>query len=129
MINKINLIKLAGEDNIFYDSEERLYRYRMHCDVCGKVSGCRCFDTLEKAECASESGLDYVCSYKCVVIGHTDWDDVFEVMRGMGLRWWLKSWILRIGLKFNKVWISENDAYNIIDEMDIEFDGIGGESC
>lgn len=61
-------IKLTAEDNLFYDSIERVYRYRMHCPQCGKPSGCRCFPDLEEAETATMDACDYACSSKCSVL-------------------------------------------------------------
>lgn len=151
------LIKLTGERDLFYDSKERLYRYRMHCEVCGNVSGCRCFNTLEKAEDFSTDKMDLICSYKCYISYLMNNDKIYveETMKEMGtisLSKSLKSWyipkfmrsyhvkILRF-INLFTIWrlkwyklkltgrISEEDAWIVIDEMDIDSDKIQGESC
>ncbi len=92
MVNKQWLIKLTGEDNLFYDSEEKVYRYRNHCPTCGTVSGCQCFKDLETAEEATFEDLDYCCSSKCVLIynkeegGVDDIDAIYEAMTTLGIR-------------------------------------------
>lgn len=116
------LIKLTGEDNLFYDSIEKVYRYRMHCPTCGKISGCQCFEDIEDAEHASISELDYCCTCKCTIMEIIKYDvyDINEIMSS---------------LKINKdpKNLTEEDAENIIfeieQEIDIDDDYIGGESC
>lgn len=70
MINKF--IKISGYDNLFYDSEEKVYRYRMYCSVCGKLSGCRCFQELESAELAEDNDSSSLCSCRCFLISYAD---------------------------------------------------------
>lgn len=62
------IVKLTAENDLFYDSVEKLYRYRMHCPECGTISGCRCFPDLEEAELATVSETDYACSSRCSLL-------------------------------------------------------------
>ncbi len=127
MINKLTpirnkLIKLTGEDNLFYDSIEKVYRYRMHCPTCKKLSGCQCFEDLEDAEYASMNELDYCCSYKCTIMSIIEYGtyDIESIMSS-----------LKIKNDINN--LTEEDATNIISdieqEIDFDYDYIGGESC
>lgn len=36
------LIRITGQPDLFYDSIQKEYRYRLHCPRCGKESGCWC---------------------------------------------------------------------------------------
>ncbi len=115
-------IKLTGEDNLFYDSIEKVYRYRMHCPICKKLSGCQCFEDLEDAEYASILELDYYCTYKCTVMGvikHSTYD-IDEIISSLEIKNDVNN-------------LTEEEASNIIHEIDqkidIDSDCIGGESC
>jgi len=116
------LIKLTGEDNLFYDSIEKVYRYRMHCPRCRKISGCQCFEDLEDAEYASIHELDYCDTYKCTLREIIDYGnhDIERIMSS-----------LEIKKNINN--LTEKEAENIIDEIsqeiDMDDDYIGGESC
>jgi len=150
-----SMIKVG--DNIFYDSLDRVYRYRMHCEICGRVSGCRCFESLEEAEDFSISGMDTMCSGKCYVVymlneDHELVEDTMKEMGTISLSDSLKSGyiprfmkpchvtILRI-INFFTIWrfkwyflkyfnkISYDDAIKVIDEMDIDYDNMQGDSC
>ena len=89
MVNKQWLIKLTNEDNLFYDSEEKVYRYRMHCPHCGKVSGCICYNDLETAE-LDVNEVDVCCSAKCCLEGG-EWDELDEALQAVGLEKDLKQ--------------------------------------
>lgn len=116
------LIKLTGEDNLFYDSIEKVYRYRMHCPKCTKISGCQCFEDLEEAEHVSMYELDHCCTYKCTVMEIVEHGayDIDEIM-------------LLLEIKKDIESLTEEDASEIIDkieqEIDMDNDYIGGESC
>ena len=116
------LIKLTGEDNLFYDSIEKVYRYRMHCPICKKISGCQCFDDLEDAENMSMYELDYCDTYKCTIM---------ELMKYRNND--IDRIIPSLDIKKNINDLTEKDAENIIDEisqeMNMDDDYIGGESC
>ncbi len=82
------IIKLTNEDNLYYDSIEKVYRYRMHCPKCGKPSGCRCFPDLEEAETATMEDCDYACSSKCSVLYAYENNDsqIEEALQGLGFK-------------------------------------------
>ncbi len=147
---KENLIRLTDETDLFYDSEDRLYRYRMHCPYCGKYSGCRCFPTLEKVEDFVENGMNFLCSSKCFLkslIDDQGIDDIRDTMFEMGFKNWILikprfkrfivQYITNIFTILRLKWyifkyigyISEKDAYEVIDTMEIDFDSVQGESC
>ena len=147
---KKNLIRITGEKNLFYDSEDKLYRCRMHCPYCGKDSGCRCFDTLEKAEGFVENGTKIICSSKCFLMTFIDdqgIDDIRDTMWEMGFNDWFliksrfKKLIVKHVINIFTIWrlkwyifkytgyISEKDAYEVIDTMEIDFDSVEGELC
>jgi len=147
-------IILTGKKDIFYDSLDRVYRVRMHCPHCTKFSGCRCFDTLEKAEEFIEDGIPFVCSSKCslmILVDDVGVNDIGDTMKGMGignfkigrkhfitrinrfinhtLKYYISIWRLKWYIFKYFGYISEKDAYKVIDEMDIDFDQVEGESC
>lgn len=147
---KESLIRLTDEKNLFYDSEDKLYRYRMHCLYCGKYSGCRCFNTLEKAEDFIEGCMGFLCSSRCFLdslIDDQDIDDIRDTMFEMGFKNWIlikprfKRFIVQYITNIFTIWrlkwyifkftgyISEKDAYEMLDTMEIDFDSIQGESC
>jgi len=80
------LIRLTGEKDIFYDSIEKVYRYRMHCPQCGEViKTCRCYQDLERLESDISDGIaDYTCSSKCALLCG-EWDDIDEAMQSLDL--------------------------------------------
>lgn len=143
------LIKLTDEGSIFYDSADRVYRYAMSCPQCGKYSGCRCFDTLEKVENFSIDGTDFLCSSRCFLESMIDdqgIDDIGDTMKEMSIktittRSKLKYFIIRYIINFFTIWrlkwyiykytgyISEQDAYDVVDAMDIDFGSMEGEMC
>lgn len=142
------LIKITDEENMFYDSEERLYRCRMHCPSCGDMSGCRCFETIEEAYEFIEGGCDYLCSCKCY-LDDVDECELGEAMKEMGIicikyksriplhiqriirsmRYYLSIWRFKWYIYKYTGYISENDACEVIESMDLDFDSVGGMSC
>lgn len=123
MANREGLIKLTDEDNIFYDSIEKIYRYRTHCPNCKKVSGCRCFEDLEDVEEASASQLDFCCSSKCSI----DKLDPCEEER-------IKEIMLLLNIEKDIKDLTEDEASliigELIDEYDsLDYDYINGETC
>jgi len=120
-MSREGLIKITGEDNIFYDSIKKVYRYRMHCPICRNVSGCRCFEDLEDVLDASMSDLDFCCTYKCSIIGIKKYKDneIENIMSAFGITDNIED-------------LTEEDAKSILCEMDIDkldYDYIDGEAC
>lgn len=82
---KEGLIRITGERNIFYDSEERVYRYKMHCPQCGiKLDKCMCYNNIEVLHSDIDDGIaDDTCSARCtLIIG--EFDEITDVMEDMG---------------------------------------------
>lgn len=77
MIDKKWLIKI--KEDLWYDSEKKEYRYRIHCPNCGKVSGCLCYSDLEEAEIDICNDVGFCCSSKCSIICG-EFDDLNLVM-------------------------------------------------
>lgn len=142
------LTKITGEENIFYDSEERLYRYRMHCPNCGKESGCKCFEEIDEVYEFMDEGFDYTCSYRCFIDCFGDFE-LEESMKDMGLidinyksvvpvfiqkiirtvRYFFNTWRLKWYIYKYTRYMSEDDAREVIEFMDLDYDGTGGISC
>lgn len=68
------LIKINGEDNLYYDSINKEYRLRLFCPRCHKPSGCQCYQSLRTYEEDSISTGFPVrcCSYLCCLIINSD---------------------------------------------------------
>ncbi len=83
---KEGLIRLTDEKDIFYDSVEKVYRYRVHCPNCGKVANnCQCYMHLERLLADIDGGLaDFTCSAKCALL-FGDWSELSEAMQEAGL--------------------------------------------
>lgn len=147
---KEGLIRLTDEKNIFYDQQEKRYRYRMHCEMCGKVSGCRCFNTLEEVEKFRDDGVEYICSSRCSLAEYIDnegTEDIEAVMKNidhyntlylpkieklfvsfLNLFTWMRlKWYVYRYLHFDIT--TEDDAYRILTELDLDYDSIEGDSC
>lgn len=85
---EFGLTRSPLNENIFYDSIKQVWRYRMHCPNCTKVSvSCRCYgkEELDKLLCDIDSGIaDLPCNAKCCLeLG--EFDTLDDVMRGLGL--------------------------------------------
>jgi len=78
---KEGLIRLTDEKDIFYDSIERVYRYRQHCPQCNvALPKCMCYNDLDLLLNDIDDGIsDFTCSSKCaLIIG--EWDELEEAM-------------------------------------------------
>ena len=63
------LIKINGEDNLYYDSEKKVYRLRLFCPRCHKPSDCQCYENYEDYEYDRASGFpEMCCSYVCCLL-------------------------------------------------------------
>ncbi len=84
---KNGLLRLTDEKDIFYDSIEKIYRYRMHCSNCGiEVQPCRCYNDLDRLLCDIDDHLaDKPCSAKCSLLLWEDDDYLDEIMQEVGL--------------------------------------------
>ncbi len=82
---KEGLIRLTDERDIFYDSIERVYRYRQHCPNCGtKIDNCMCYNDLDLLLSDIDEGIsDYTCSAKCALLVG-DWEELSDAMEDVG---------------------------------------------
>jgi len=80
MINEF--IKITDEDNLFYDSVKKEYRYRMHCPYCGKYSGCWCYPELDNVPMFDEDRPQTYCTDVHFVL---DTDEAIEAGQEMGI--------------------------------------------
>ncbi len=80
---KDGLIKITGMDNLYYDSNTKQYKSKMHCPHCGKYSGCWCYPDFESLPMWNE---DYPNVYCCDVHFVLDLkEDVGETAAEMGI--------------------------------------------
>jgi len=82
---KDGLIRLTDEKDIFYDSIEKVYRYRQHCPNCGtKIDNCMCYNDLDLLLSDIDDGIaDYTCSAKCALLVG-EWDEMTDAMEEVG---------------------------------------------
>lgn len=60
------LIKINEENNLYYDSEKKIYRLRLFCIHCHEPYDYRCYEDYEDYEYDKSSGLpSSCCSYLC----------------------------------------------------------------
>ncbi len=87
-MNKEWLIKINGEDNLYYDSESKYYRLRLFCPYCHKYSTCQCYRHYE------DYIEDYItefpvrcCSYLCCLIINSDseTENIIKVVYDIGI--------------------------------------------
>ncbi len=84
MVNKQFLVKINDVDNIWYDSDEKVYRRRTFCPFCHVATGCLCYEDLDLALIDEDDKNDYTCSTKCALV-NGDWDELGEAMQEAGL--------------------------------------------
>jgi hypothetical protein len=82
------LIKINEENNLYYDSEKKIYRLRLFCVHCHKPYDCRCYKDYEDYEYDKSSGLpSSCCSYFCCLStspsGETDY--IKKVVQNLGM--------------------------------------------
>jgi len=92
------LIKITDHDNIWYDSEEKVYRYRMHCPNCNTASlKCRCYEDLDVLLDNIDDGIaDYTCSAKCALLLNDDNYEVGDAMQAADLTKDLKQCLSKL---------------------------------
>jgi len=82
---KEGLIRITGEKDVFYDSIERVYRYRMHCPNCGNViPTCRCYQDIDELLMDIDAGIANYCSSKCALLNE-EWYEIGEAMESLGI--------------------------------------------
>lgn len=87
-MNKQWLIKINGEDNLYYDSEEKEYRLRLFCPYCRKPSECQCYNKYEDYVIDAIEGLpERCCSYLCCLIinSENEKENIVTATRKIGI--------------------------------------------
>jgi len=82
------LVKINEENDLYYDSEKKIYRLRLPCAHCGKPSGCQCYENYEDYEYDKLSGLpSRCCSYLCCLLVNPggDKENIKKAARDLGI--------------------------------------------
>ncbi len=105
------LVRIKGEEDLFYDSIEKVYRYRMHCPRCGKISGCRCFHHLEDID-----DDEILCCTNVCFVNLSDLAKEFASEMKLTVSPTMEEWN------------AQKIVNAMTDNIDLEYDGLG-ESC
>lgn len=87
-MNRRWLIKINGEDDLYYDSENKEYRLRLFCPNCHKPSTCQCYKSYEDYISDSISELPVMCcSYFCCLNINSDneTENIIKAAQDIGL--------------------------------------------
>ena len=114
---KEGLIKITGEDNLYYDSITKQYKYAMHCPQCGRYSGCWCYPDFESTPIWDNECPDVYCSDRCFVFALRE--DLAEIASEMGIT---------IHSKMEE-WNASKIVYVFMEDLDIGDVDISGSSC
>ncbi len=78
---KNGLIKITDTDNLYYDSNTKQYKSRMHCPYCGKPSGCYCYKDFDSVPLFEEEFPNFHCSNRCFVLdARSECGDIAEAL-------------------------------------------------
>lgn len=87
-MNKQWLIKIHGEDDLYFDSDNKEYRLRLFCPHCHQPSGCQCYRRYDDyiIDCASEFPV-LCCSFLCCLIvnSDTETENIVKAAEDLGL--------------------------------------------
>lgn len=100
------LVKIDGENNLYYDSEKKVYRLRLFCIRCNKPYDCQCYEDYEDYEYDKSSGLpSRCCSYTCCLL--TTPSDATD---------YIKNIVQKLGMSIKPLTeYTEDEAEQIID--------------
>lgn len=82
------LIKINGENNLYYDSEKKIYRLRLLCPYCDKPSDCQCYEDYEDYEYDKSSEFPArCCSYLCclMISPSTETKNINKAIQDLGI--------------------------------------------
>jgi hypothetical protein len=119
------LIKINGENNLYYDSDNKIYRLRLFCPYCDKPSDCQCYKDYEDYEYDKSSEFPVrCCSYLCCLLidRGEEKENIKEAIQNLGMS--IKP----------LVEYTEKEAEKIVDYIIDEFmwdvdDDSAGEQC
>jgi len=78
-----SIVKITGEEDLYYDSNTKQYKSKMHCPYCGKYSGCWCYPDFESVPMWEDEYPNVYCSDRCFVL---DEDEICkEIAAEMGI--------------------------------------------
>jgi len=110
---KEGLIRITNEKNIFYDSIEKVYRYRQHCPNCSTIIDyCMCYSNLDLLYSDIDNGIsEHTYSAKCALLAG-DWDELPDAIEDMGYE---KGKPIKD--------LTEEEARKILEKLTFDFDG------
>lgn len=79
---KESLIKITETEKLYYDSNTKQYKSKMHCPYCGKSSGCWCYPDFESVPMFEEEYPNIYCSDRCFVLG-CDYSNINEIAEAL----------------------------------------------
>lgn len=82
MSNREGIVKITDIDNLYYDSNTKQYKSKMHCPYCGKPSGCWCYPDFESTPMWDEDYPNIYCSDRHFVL---DSSEVNEIAAALGI--------------------------------------------
>lgn len=89
---KDGLIKITGEDHLYYDSITKQYKSTMHCPHCRKYTGCWCYPDYESVSLWDEEYPNACCSDRCFVLGLiSDMQDIADDL-GITIKPTMEEW-------------------------------------
>ena len=87
---KDGIIKIAAEEKLYYDSNTKQYKSKMHCPYCGKPSGCWCYPDFESTPMWDEDYPNAYCSDRCFVLDDNCQDIASEL--GITIKPTMEEW-------------------------------------
>ncbi len=106
-------IKITGEDNLFYDSINNEYRYRMHCPYCGKVSGCWCYGIdIDEVPMFDEDRANVYCCDVHFVVDVEECKEIADILN-IKIKPTMEEWNASKIVKVFMAEIDGNDEYHV----------------
>jgi hypothetical protein len=118
MAENNEFIKITGEDNLFYDSIRKEYRHRMHCQYCGKPSGCWCYPGIDSVPLFEDERPNTYCTDVHFVLDNSS--EVREI-----------SELMKLTIKLTmEEWTASKIIKSYMEEVDANYgDYYAGQGC
>ncbi len=115
---KEGLVKIIGEDNLYYDSITKQYKSAMHCPQCGKYTGRWCYPDFESTPLWEEEYPNSPCSDRCFVL--IEKDNLYDIASELNItiKPIMEEWNAS---KIVRVFMEEID--------DVVYDELSGSTC